>query len=345
MGKDLRALVQKIGGGASGSLRRNLSREEARAAFESLLSGDGTDAQVAAFFAALRAKGATADELTGSTEAARARLSFPALPAPAVVLGTSRMGKFHTPPLGLAAAAAAAACGTPVLVLAAPSARGAGITLGDLWVHMVGSPCSDPGSAERLLQQRGLACWEPTLADPGWPRLLRIEEEIGLRSLPDIVIKLLAPPGCRLMVAAMAGPVLGTAGEALTSLGCREGVIVQGIEGSTDPSVRVHTRGLLIEGGSTYPLRVVPADFALECDAEPSYPHEDRLEAAVGATLQALLGMPGPVTYATLLSAALMLRLSGRARDLAAAVALAKDALESGAAQRVLDGVRAAARQ
>lgn len=340
MPRDLRALVQRIGGGGAGRARRNLTREEAKEAFCALLAGEGTDAVVAAYFAAMRGKGATADELTGSALAARERVGFPRLPESSVVLGTSRLGKFHTPPLGLAAAATAAACGVAVLIQAAPSARDAGVTLGDLWQHMVGPLTGDGNEAGKALASHRLACWEPTLADAGWGRLLRVEEEVGLRMLPDIVIKLLAPPECRLMVAAMSGPVLGVAGEALVSLSHRDGVILQGIEGSTDPSVRAQTRGLLVEGGATFPLRVVPSDFALECEAEPCYPGGDRLEAAAGATMQALMGSPGAVQSATLLSAGLMIRLAAVARDLASAIAMAREALESGASQKILDAVR-----
>jgi anthranilate phosphoribosyltransferase len=84
----------------------------------------------------------------------------------------------------------------------------------------------------------------------------------------------------------------------------------------------------------------VPPTLALECPSEPTCPHEDRLEAAVSATMQALLGAPGAVRNAVLLESALILRLAGVAADLAAAVGLAVEAIESGAAQRCLDRAR-----
>ena len=198
-----------------------------------------------------------------------------------------------------------------------------------------------PADAAAALREHGLSCWDPTRGDAGWARVLRLEDEIGLRSLPDIVIKLLAPPGCRLLVAARTGPVLGTAGEALVSLGYRDAVVLQGLEGSTDPSVVLHTRGLWIESSATYPLRVAPDDFGLACGSEPSGMHEDRLQAAIAVTYQALLGVPGPAASSSLLSAALLLRLAGQVRDLAAGVALAREALDSGTAQRRLEQLRA----
>jgi len=338
--EDLRDLLFRLGGGTSGHGRVNLGREEMRRVFTRILQGGGTGTQVAALFALLRARGPVADELAGTADAARARLRFPKLPEGAVVVATSRLGKHRSPPLALAAAAAAAACEVPVLIQAAPHARGAGLTLGDLWQELVGPLPGDPEVVEGGLEEHGLACWRPTASDPGWSRLLRIEEETGLRSLPDVVTKLLAPPRCRLAVAASHGPVLGLAADALAFLGHHRAVVVQGVEGSLDPSVVGRTRGLVLEDGGTFPLRLLPEDFGLLWDEEPVFQGPGRLQAACRATLEVLLGTPGPALACALLGAAVLVRLSDRTRDLAEAVGLAREALESGAAQRRLEALR-----
>ena len=330
-------MVQTVGGAIAGTRARNLSRNEAEDCFRAILEGEGSEAQLAALFVALRSKGTTCDELAGFAAAARARIRFPDLPEGAIVISTSRLGKFRSPPTGLAAVAAAAAAGTPVLVQAAPHARGAGCTIGDVWQRMVGSLDRDTGSVEASLRQHGLACWRPTSTDDGWAELLRVEDEIGLRSAPDTVSKLLAPEGSRLLVAAMPGPVLGVASDALAALGHRVGLIVQGVEGSIDPSVRDQTRGVLLEEGSKVPLRLRPDDLALSCDSEPSQDHEDRIESAIHATREALAGAAGPAYHAALMGAAMLLRLAGRTRDIATAVGLAREAVESGAADHRLE--------
>lgn len=232
--------------------------------------------------------------------------------------------------------AAAAAAGTPVLVQASPHAEGAGVTLGDVWCRLVGELHADADRAARCLERLGLGCWRPTAADPGWRRLLAVENEIGLRSAPDPVCKLLAPPGCRLLVPARSGPVLGLASEAIASLGHRDAVIVQGVEGSLDPSVTELTRGLCLDDGVRTPLRLHPGDLALACAEEPAQLHENRLEASALATQRALVGIAGPAGHAALLGAALIIRLGGRAPDMPSAVGLAREAVESGAAQRLL---------
>jgi anthranilate phosphoribosyltransferase len=336
MPRELRSLVQTIGGALEGGRARNLSRVEAADAFRLLLEGRGTPAQVAAIFVAMRSRGMTGDELAGFAQAARARLRFPELPAGAVVIATSRLGKVRHPLVALAAAAAAAACGVPVLVQAAPHAEGAGITVGDLWRRLGGELHQEPDAPSRTLRSACLGFWQPTAADEGWKRLLEIENEIGLRSAPDTVAKLLAPTGCRLLVPARGGPVLGQASEAVANLGHADAVIVQGVEGSLDPFVAEQTRGLCLDGGVRSPLRLEPADLVLDCPSEAPQLHEDRLEASVVATQQALMGMPGPAYHSALLGAALILRLAGRTSDLATAVGSAREAIESGGAQERL---------
>src|SRR5579872_7200363 len=62
----------------------DLSRVEAEAAMEQILSGSSSDAQIAAFLTALRMKGETVDELVGFATAMRrhAALTFRALVLP-----------------------------------------------------------------------------------------------------------------------------------------------------------------------------------------------------------------------------------------------------------------------
>lgn len=332
---DLRRWIRVVGGTLSASQGRNLSSREAEELFSRMLEGGGTEGQIGAFFSLVRARGPAADELVGFARAARARLEAPRLPDRAVVVATTRLGKLQSPPIGLASAAAAAAAGAKVLLQASGRVPDGGPTLGDLWQDLIGERCTTAAEAERGLAQRGIACWCPTAADPAWERLLRVEEEVGLRSLPDQVSKLLAPHGAPLLVPSMPGPVLGLAGEALASLGHVRCIILQGIEGSIDPSVVERSRGLMIEDGVKMPLRLIPEDLALGWSHEPHQRHEDRLEAARQATARALMGI-APEMHVAQLGAAILLRLSGVYRDFPTAAVAAREVLENGAASKLL---------
>lgn len=333
--EDLRRWIRIAGGAIAPTQGRNLSSNEAERAFTTILEGGGTDGQLGSFFSVVRGRGASADELVGFARAAQSRLRFPKLPANTVVVATTRLGKLQSPPLGLASAAAAVAAGAKVLMQAAPRVEGGGATLGDLWQLLREARCADADAVERDLRERGIACWCPTHSDAGWERLLRVEEEVGMRSFPDQVSKLLAPPGAPLLVPSMSGPVLGLASDAVATLGHKRAIILQGVEGSIDPSCVERSRGMLIEEGLKSPLRLEPSDFGLEWTHEPSQSHEDRLEAARLSTVRALMGM-APESHVAQLGAALILRLSGLYRDFASAACRAAEVIENGEAYAVL---------
>jgi anthranilate phosphoribosyltransferase len=332
MSNSMRHWIRVVGGSISTSMGRNLSSNEAEAAFTELLEGGGQEGQVAALFTVIRGRGASADELAGFAKAARKRISFPAMPPGSVVVATTRLGKFHSPSLGLAAVAAAAAAGATVILQAAPMADGGVPTLGDLWKALVGTECLAANQVTEQLEHR-LVCWCPLRSDPGWERLLRIEEEVGLRSVPDQVSKLVAPSEVPLLLPSMAGPVLGMAGDALAALGHRSSIILQGAEGSIDPFCSTRTRGMLIEEGSISPLRLDPQDFGLDWPDEPKQRHEDRLEAGKEAIARALMGI-APEAYVAQLGAALILKLAGVARDIATGATMARAAIDDGSAYR-----------
>ena len=340
MSGELRRWLQKAGGEHGPSEARNLSSSEAQKVWDALVHDQADPVLIASFFSCLRSKGTSSDELVGFARGARSRLEFPELPDGAVVLGTSRLGKKTHPPLGLAAAAAAVASGTPVLIQSAPHAEEEGITLADVYDRLVGPVGSEAAAVGHDLAAHGLACWRPTSADPSWEVLLDVEDRIGLRCLPDIVCKLLAPPGSRVLVASRPGPVLALAGDTLAALGHQNAVVLQGLEGSIDPAVSSSTRGMELSESGKSPLRLEPEDFGLVCAGEPPQMHEDRLEAAVLAQEEALLNTEGPALACVLLCAALILRLGGRTRDLAGGVGMARQAIESGKAGSVLEGLK-----
>lgn len=340
-----RTLLDKVSGAITGRPPSHLSLEEAEWAASQMLEGAVSPARVTAMLLSLRAKGPTAEELAGSARAARASVRFPELPHDTVVVSTSRRGKHKSPPLGLAAAAAAAACGARVLVQASTGYQGSGVTMGDQWEAAGGRLHGDAARVSAALAQHGLACWRPMVALPGWQAMLDIEPDLGLRLLPDVIGKLLLPPGSRVVIAAMPGPVLGRAGEALQVLGHPRAVIVQGVEGSVDAALSRPTRGLRLDAGRHTPLRLRSEDFGLHQEAEPAMPAlADRAQSGLSGVRTALLGGGSPYAAVAAIGAALLLCLLEERLALAEGVARAQEALDSGAAQARWEAAIAASR-
>ena len=84
---DLKSIIAKVATGAT------LSRDEAAAAFERMMSGEATPSQLGGLLMALRVRGETVDEITGAVSAMRAKMLRVNAPAEAVdVVGTGGDG-------------------------------------------------------------------------------------------------------------------------------------------------------------------------------------------------------------------------------------------------------------
>jgi len=106
--ESFKPLIAKIAAGAE------LSRNEAFDAFESMLSGDVTPAQIGGFLMALRVRGEGVEEITGAVAAMRARMLRVRAPQGAIdIVGTGGdgAGSYNVSTL---AALIVAACGAPV---------------------------------------------------------------------------------------------------------------------------------------------------------------------------------------------------------------------------------------
>src|SRR5262245_8659119 len=80
---ELKALIGQVATGA------HLSREQAAAAFDSMMSGEATPSQMGGLLMALRVRGETVDEITGAVSAMRAKMVRVDAPQGAIdVVGT-----------------------------------------------------------------------------------------------------------------------------------------------------------------------------------------------------------------------------------------------------------------
>ena len=108
MSSDMKQLIGLVAGGAV------LTVDQSSAAFDIMMSGEATQAQIGGFLMALRVRGETVDELTGGVTAMRAHMTRIDAPAGAMdVVGTGGDGH-NTFNVSTAAAMVVAGCGVPV---------------------------------------------------------------------------------------------------------------------------------------------------------------------------------------------------------------------------------------
>lgn len=335
---------------------RNLTHDEAYRAFELIFQGGQSEIQTGAFLIALRWKGVTVQEVAAFAQAARDHARLPCAGMRELVcLCPPHDGFDNVPPLEVAAGLIAAAAGAHVLILTdrtVPPKRG--LTAASALEGLGLSMTWDPTEAEDWVRRTRFAVASTSGLLPALMGLRRVRGEIGVRTPLATVEKLIAPPDARVIVGSQSGPVLGVAIDVLQTLGHPAAAVLQGPQGGVIPSLKRRTRGLELAGSHVVPLAIEPADFGLACSAEPDLPmfgppdegygtgDNPELVKACGRITQAVLaGELGSARNASLLGAALILKVAELAPTLADGVSLATEALESGGASAVLESLRA----
>ncbi len=186
--------VQALGRGET--LRRDLSRDEARDALDRILGGRATAAQMGAFFMTQRVKGESSEEIKGFVEAVRARWLTPLTPSvsPLLDMAVPYDGKERTAQLAPAIALVVVACGLPVLLhgdRCVPTK--AGVTPSHVLEGLGIGTTLTPQEATGMLDAVGLAYCEAKSFMPAWHAMLPMREEFGLRTVLNTVEKLVNP--------------------------------------------------------------------------------------------------------------------------------------------------------
>jgi len=325
-----RAVIKLVGTGPRGS--RALHFEEARAAMAALLSGEVSDAQAGAFLMAMRWKGESPEELAGMAQALRdaARPLHARSERPLVCCGTAYDGAAAAPHLSVAAAALAAAGGAGVVMhCGGPLGPKRGVTQGDVLAALGGAAEPDADASARMLERSGATVVHTPAVVPGWERLARLRDQIGVRGPVHAAERLLAYFGSRRFVVAYThGPYSERILGALERLGAECAVTVRGIEGS-DVVRPGRRRAFEAAGPLALPERLGDR-IELEGTAQGS-------AALTRAVLEGAAG--GGAARAVTLSAAVRLYAAGVETELPAAIRQAEEALADGRGLASLDAL------
>jgi len=325
-----KGIVKAVGTGPRGS--RDLTFDEARDATRALLAGEVSDAQAGAFLLALRVKGEAASELGGMAQALRdAALPIEADGAgPVVACAGAFDGVAEAPHLSLAAAVAAAACGA-VVVVSCGDRLGPkhGLTPAEVLGALGGDARPGPEASAAMLARSGVALVHAGESLPGWSRLARLRDEIGLRGPLHSAEKLVDWAGARRFVvghthSGYTDRLLG----ALDAMDAEAAIAVRGIEGS-DVARPGRPSAFDARGRLDLPERL-GEQLAGDADADASA----RLTRAV------LSGEEnGTAAWTVELNAGLRLLAAGVVGDAIEGAALARRAIAEGRASATLDAL------
>jgi anthranilate phosphoribosyltransferase len=318
---------------------RPLTRAEAEAAFGALFDGEGTPAQMGGFLMALRTRGETVDEYAAAATVMRAKCNAVRAPDGAMdIVGTGGDGKGT---LNISTATAFVVAGAGVVVAKhgnrnLSSKSGAADALTEMGLNvMVGAEV-----VERCLRDAGIGFMMAPMHHPAIRHVMPVRAELGTRTIFNILGPLTNPAGVkRQLTGAFSASLIRPMAETLLALGTERAWLVHGGDGTDEISIAAPTKVAAVEAGRVREFEVRPEDAGL-----PLHP----FEAIMGGTpaknataFRALLdGAPGAYRDAVLLNAAAALIVADRAGTLTDGVALARSAIDSGAARAKVEALR-----
>ncbi|HEY3729621.1 MAG TPA: anthranilate phosphoribosyltransferase [Steroidobacteraceae bacterium] len=332
----LRAMLDRLLDGDS------LTQSEAAGLLVALTSEELSPALAGALLAALRAKGVTAEELRGFAASMRALARRPQLPPIAdaidiVGTGGDRSGSLN---LSTGAALLSAACGLPVIKhgnRAISSRAGSADVL-----QALGLPLPlDEADAGRCFAALGFTFLFAPYYHAATKNIAPVRAALGVRTVFNMLGPLVNPATPPfLLIGAFDGATAELIAHALAGGATRRAFVIHGAEGWDEPTpIGPFTLFDVSERGVRREQRA-PDDYGLARCQPDALAGGDADHNARELTRVLAQGATGAHRDALLLGAALALELTGRETAPNAALARAAQAIDSGAAGKLLANLK-----
>ena len=315
---------------------RRLSFDATMDAFDAIMDGKATQAQIGAFLIALRIRGESADDLVAAATALRRRalpVTAPETAMDIVGTGGDRSGSYN---VSTAAALIVAGCGVSVAKhgnRSATSKSGTADTLAVLGVKID----LNPDGVQRCLEQAGIGFMLAPVFHTAMRQVAPVRTELGTPTIFNLTGPLCNPAGVKVMLAGVYDAKwLEPYTQALNRLGVTRAWIVHGLDGLDELTTTGPSSVMALDHGKVKSFTVTPADAGLDLTSRADLIGGDAAHNA--AALMRLLG--GELSaYRTIavFNAAAALVAAGRAETLFNGARMAEKSIESGAARSALE--------
>jgi len=327
---DFKAILAQVASGGS------LARAQAEAAFEVMMSGEATPAQIGAFLMGLRVRGETVEEITGAATVMRAkavRVEAPAGTIDTCGTGGDASGTFN---VSTGAAIVVAACGVPVAKhgnRAASSKSGSSDVLAALGVNID----ADMSLVARALTDAGICFMMAPRHHGAMRHVAGARVELGTRTIFNILGPLSNPADAkRQLLGVFSRQWLEPMARVLGNLGSQRAWLVHGSDGLDELTTTGPSYVAELRDGDVRTFEVTPEQAGLETTRPDDLKGGDA--ATNAAAMRAMLGGErGPYRDIVLLNSAAALMVADRAGDLREGADMARAAIDGGTAKDVLD--------
>ena len=326
---EIKPLIARVAEGAP------LTRADAESAFQNLMSGEATPAQIGGFLMALRVRGETVDEITGAVSVMRSKMLPVEAPTDAIdIVGTGGDAK-GTLNISTCTALVVAGAGVPVAKhgnRALSSKSGAADVLAALGVNLD----LKPDQITRCIHEAGIGFMFAPAHHAAMRHVGPARVELGTRTIFNLIGPLSNPASVRRQLLGVFSPEwLEPLAAVLRDLGSERIWVVHGAGGVDEISLAGPTQVTELADGELRSFEINPEEAGLPMAPIDAIRGGDA--DANAAALRAVLdGEPGPHRDVVLINAAAALIIAGLATDLASGVALARASIDQSSAKERL---------
>jgi anthranilate phosphoribosyltransferase len=315
--------------------QENLSADEAAEAMRVIVGGKATPAQVAAFAVALRAKGETADEVSGL---ARTMLELaPAVETPGPVVDTSgsggdRAGTFNVSTVAAIVVAGGGAMVAKHVTRAKSSRCGSAEVLEELGVKVA----LDADAVTRCLAACGIASLFAPLFHPVLSHASQPRKEMGVPTVFDFLGTVTNPARPAVQVAGLSDQGMLQVIAGVLAERRVKGYVARGTDGIDEITTTGPTEVYEVNAGTYLQYFVLPIEIGIGvAKPEDLAGGDGKTNARIARAV--LAGEKGAARDIVCVNAAAAFSAAGLADDIQDGLARAAESIDSGNAAKVLD--------
>jgi anthranilate phosphoribosyltransferase len=301
------------------------------------MRGDSSEVQIAGFLIALRTKGETVDELAGLAGTMRA-LATPVAVDRRDLVDTAGTGG-GKPTFNVSTTAALIAAGAGCALAKHGNRSATGLSGSADVLEALGARIDlAPDAVARCIDRAGFGFMFAPAHHAATRFVVPVRKELAVRTIFNFLGPLTNPAGARRQLIGVSDPAyLERMAGALARLGCDRALLVSSEDGLDEMSTSAPTHVVEVNGDSLRRYVVAPADVGIEL--APFDAVRGGTPDANAATTRAILqGEDGPPRDIAAFNAGAAIYAGGLADSLSAGVDAARSAIDSGAAERTLDG-------
>ena len=320
--------------------REDLTRSEAREAFNHIMSGEASEAQIGGLLVGLAAKGTTVEELVGAAGVMREKSVPVTCDDDCVVLDTCGTGGDVRGTFNISTAAAIVVAAAGVKVVkhgnrSASSKSGSADVLERLGVKLE----LTPAQLKRCLSEANICFAFARAHHPAMKFVGPARSSLGIPTIFNLLGPLTNPAGAKHQLLGVFAPELtDRLATVLRELGSERAWVVHADDGLDELSTLGATRVSELQGGEVRTWHIDPKDLGIPY-ARLSDLQVDSVDESADVISRVLIGELGAPRDITVLNAAAALVVAGGARELSEGLQRAEDAIDTGAASRALESL------